>query len=583
MNAHKGDAVRRVLRRSRRSIFQAFLESARRKGGKTLAVIDGDGRKLTYRDIVRGAFAISGPIARRTTKGESVGVLLPTGAGILIAFLAILARGRTPAMLNFTAGARNLKAACNAAEVRRVVTARKFVELAGLEKLIAELSEAVEFIYLEDAKEALTRADKLRALAGPLLPKLLAADPHPDDTGVILFTSGTEGDPKGVVLTHANILANIQQITEHVEIEPTDVFFNPLPAFHCYGLTAGTLWPVMAGYPVVLHPSPLQTKIIPKRIFETSATIILATDTFLNQYMRASEEGGMSSLRIAVCGAERVKDETRQAAERRFSFEVLEGYGVTEASPVVAANQPGDIRAGAVGRLLPGIEARVEPVEGLAEGGRLFIRGPNVMKGYLTPDEPGVVKPLADGWHDTGDVVAFDENGYMSIRGRLKRFAKIGGEMISLAVVENCACAVWPDHLHGAVALPDERKGEQIVLVTAKAGADRGLLLAWARSHGVPELAVPKKIVCVADVPVLGTGKLDYATIQRMAEEGLAALEAAAAEPAPAPTRRELKEAQKRQRAEEKRAAREERAQSAAASDARSDAPDEDPLPKAAE
>lgn len=583
MNAHSGDAARRVLRRSRRSIFQAFLESARRKGGGALAVIDGDGRRLTYRDIVRGAFAISGPIARRSAKGESLGVLLPTGAGILIAFLAILARGRTPAMLNFTAGARNLKAACRAAEVRRVVTAKKFIELAGLEKLIADLSDAVEFIYLEDAKEALTRADKLRAVFGPVLPKLLAADPHPDDTGVILFTSGTEGDPKGVVLTHANILANIQQISEHVDIEPTDVFFNPLPAFHCYGLTAGTLWPVMAGYPVVLHPSPLQTKVIPKRIFETSATIILATDTFLNQYMRASEEGGMSSLRIAVCGAERVKDETRQAAERRFSFEVLEGYGVTEASPVVAANQPGDIRAGTVGRLLPGIEARVEPVEGLTEGGRLFIRGPNVMKGYLTPDEPGVVKPLADGWHDTGDVVAFDENGYMSIRGRLKRFAKIGGEMVSLAVVENCASAVWPDHMHGAVALPDERKGEQIVLVTSKAGADRGLLLAWARSHGVPELAVPKKIVCVEEVPVLGTGKLDYVTIQRMAEEGLAALEAAAAEPAPAPTRRELKEAQKRQRAEEKRAAREERAQSAAASDAHSDAPDEEPLPKAAE
>jgi acyl-[acyl-carrier-protein]-phospholipid O-acyltransferase/long-chain-fatty-acid--[acyl-carrier-protein] ligase len=344
------------------------------------------------------------------------------------------------------------------------------------------------------------------------------------------------------------------------------------------------LWPVLAGYPVVLHPSPLQAKIISKRIFETSATIILATDTFLNQYMRASEEGGMSSLRIAVCGAERVKDETRQAAERRFSFEVLEGYGVTEASPVVAVNQPGDIRAGTVGKLLPGIEARVEPVEGLAEGGRLFIRGPNVMKGYLTPDEPGVVKPLADGWHDTGDVVAFDEDGYMSIRGRLKRFAKIGGEMISLAVVENCAAAVWPDHLHGAVALPDARKGEQIVLVTAKAGADRSLLQAWARSHGVPELAVPKKIVCVEEVPVLGTGKLDYVTIQRMAEEGLAALEAAAAaEPAPEPTRRALKEAQKRQRAEEKRAAREGRAQGATAKDAPCDGPGEEPLPKAAE
>lgn len=577
------DKVRRVLRRSRRSIFQAYVQSAWRKGAKTLAVIDGDGRKLVYQDITRGAFAISGPIARRTAKGEKVGVLLPTGAGVLIAFLAILAGGRIPAMLNFTAGARNIKAACKAAEVRRVVTAKKFIELAGLEKLVEELAGAVDFIYLEDAREEISKLDKARALFGPFLPSLLAANPHPDDTGVILFTSGTEGDPKGVVLSHANILANIEQVAQHVEILPTDIFFNPLPAFHCYGLTAGTLWPVLVGYPVVFHPSPLQTKIIPQRIFDTGATVLFATDTFLQQYMRASDEGGMSSLRLAVCGAERVRDETRQAAEKRFSFEVLEGYGVSEAAPVVAANQPGDIRAGTVGRLLPAIEYRLEAVEGLEGAGRLFVRGPNVMKGYISPDAPGVIKPLADGWHDTGDIVAFDPQGYLSIRGRLKRFAKIGGEMVSLAVVENCATALWPDYLHGAAILPDARKGEQIVLVTSKQDADRSLLLAWAQSHGVPEIAVPKKIVCVEEVPVLGTGKMDYVAVSRLAAEGLAALEArAAAEPEPEPSRRELREAQRRQKAEDKRAMRESKK---AATEAAPGEPanDDEALPKAAE
>ncbi|MEQ8936764.1 MAG: AMP-binding protein, partial [Amphiplicatus sp.] len=422
MNANTdGDKTRRVMRRSRRSIFQAYIQSAWRKGAKTLAVIDGDGRKLAYQDITRGAFAISGPIARRTVKGEKVGVLLPTGAGVLIAFLAILARGRIPAMLNFTSGAKNLRAACKAAQVSRVVTAKKFIEIGGYEKLIEELAGAVDFIYLEDAREQITKADKARALFGPFLPQILAANPDPDETGVILFTSGTEGEPKGVVLSHANILANIEQIAQHVEIAPTDIFFNPLPAFHCYGLTAGTLWPVLVGYPVVFHPSPLQTKIIPKRIFETSATVLFATDTFLQQYMRASDEGGMSSLRLAVCGAERVRDETRQAAEKRFSFEVLEGYGVSEGSPVLAANQPGDIRAGTVGRMLPAIETRLEPVEGLDGAGRLFVRGPNIMKGYISPDAPGVIKPLEDGWHDTGDIVSIDAGGYVSIRGRLKR------------------------------------------------------------------------------------------------------------------------------------------------------------------
>jgi acyl-[acyl-carrier-protein]-phospholipid O-acyltransferase/long-chain-fatty-acid--[acyl-carrier-protein] ligase len=365
-----------------------------------------------------------------------------------------------------------------------------------------------------------------------------------------------------------------------VTLEPTDVFFNPLPAFHCYGLTAGTLWPVLVGYPVVLHPSPLQTKIIPKRIFETSSTVLFATDTFLQQYMRASDEGGMSSLRIAVCGAERVKDETRQTAERRFSFEVLEGYGVTEGSPVLAANQPGDIRPGTVGKMLPAIETRIDPVEGLEGAGRLFVRGPNVMKGYLSPSEPGVLKPLEGGWHDTGDIVSIDEDGYMAIRGRMKRFAKIGGEMVSLAVVENCASAVWPDNLHGAAILPDPKKGEQIILVTDKADADRSLLIAWARSHGVPEIAVPRSIVCVSEVPVLGTGKMDYVAVARLAVEGQAALaEKAALAAEPEPTKRELKEARRQQRHEGRRAARD--ARRAAKEEARPEEPGPDATPEA--
>ena len=249
--------------------------------------------------------------------------------------------------------------------------------------------------------------------------------------------------------------------------------------------------------------------------------MLFATDTFLSQYMRASDEGGMKSLRIAVCGAERVRDETRASAEKRFGFEVLEGYGVTECAPVLAANQPGDIRAGTVGKMLPGIETRLEPVEGLENAGRLMVRGPNVMRGYLSADAPGVLTPPTDGWHDTGDIVALDAKGYLSIRGRLKRFAKIGGEMVSLAVVENCASAVWPDNIHAAAILPDPKRGEQIVLLTDRRDAPRGLLLAWAQSHGVPELSVPKKIISVDEVPVLGTGKIDYVSVKNLAEENL--------------------------------------------------------------
>ena len=515
------ETLRRIERRSRKSIFHALLAASHKKGAGEVALIDGDGRALTYKEIIRASFALGGPLARATSTGEKVGIMLPTGAGAVIALMAAFSQGRTPAMFNFTSGARNLKTAARAAEVKKVVTARKFIEIGKLEGLIKDLEGAVEFLYLEDMKEALTPLDKARAVLGPLLPRLFSASPDPDSLGIILFTSGTEGDPKGVALSHANILSNIYQIAEHVEILPSDIFFNPLPTFHCYGLTAGTLWPILNGYKVVLHPSPLQTKIVPQRIFETGSTVLFATDTFLQQYMRASEDGAMSSLRLAVCGAERVKDETRQAAERRFGFEVLEGYGVTEASPVLAANQPGDIRAGTVGRLLPGVEHRLEDVDGLAGGRRLFVKGPNIMQGYISPDAPGVVIPTDGGWHDTGDIVAFDDDGYMAIRGRMKRFAKIGGEMVSLAVVENCATAVWPDNMHAAAILPDDRKGEQIVLVTDRPSPDRTQLLGWAQNHGVPELAVPKKIVSVAEVPVLGTGKLDYVAIARLAADGV--------------------------------------------------------------
>ena len=559
-----GNPIKRIERRSRRAIFQAYLESARKNGAKTVAVTDGDGKDFTFQDITRASFALGGALGRMTAKDERVGILLPTGAGAVIALFALLSRGRVPAMLNFTSGSKNLLAACKAAQVGRIVTAKKFVELANLDKLISELADAVDIVYLEDVKDQVKPQDKALAILGPIFPSLLSARSDPEEPGVILFTSGTEGAPKGVVLSHRNIVANIEQISAHVVLEPSDKFFNPLPTFHCYGLTAGALWPILNGHPVVFHPSPLQTKIIPKRIFETGSTVLFATDTFLSQYMRASDDGGMSSLRIAVCGAERVRDETRQAAEKRFGFEVLEGYGVTEGSPVLAANQPGDIRSGTVGQMLPGIETRLEPVEGLENAGRLHVRGLNVMKGYLSPDNPGVLAPLEDGWHDTGDIVHIDEEGYVSIRGRLKRFAKIGGEMVSLAVVENCASAVWPDNLHAAAILPDPKKGEQVVLVTDRKDAPRSLLLAWAQSHGVPEIAVPKKIVEVDEVPVLGTGKIDFLTVKTIAEDALIA----AAQPIEAPqepTKKELK-----QRAAEEKAARK-KAEEEAKADSKTD------------
>ena len=275
----------------------------------------------------------------------------------------------------------------------------------------------------------------------------------------------------------------------------------------------------MAGFKAILHPTPLQAKSIVQRVREHQATILFATDTFLGQYARVSDGDDLKSLRFAVCGAERVKDETRSMVRRRFGLDVLEGYGATEAAPVIAVNEVSFNKPGTVGRLVPGMEAQLTAVPGISGAGRLFVRGPNVMKGYVTAERPGVVTPLTDGWHDTGDIVAVDEDGFITIRGRVKRFAKLGGEMVSLAVVENCAASLWPDSGHAAIAVPAPRKGEQIVLVTDYPDATRNDLVSFARNHGVSELAIPGRIVHVDAVPILGTGKIDYAAVERLVKE----------------------------------------------------------------
>jgi acyl-[acyl-carrier-protein]-phospholipid O-acyltransferase/long-chain-fatty-acid--[acyl-carrier-protein] ligase len=434
----------------------------------------------------------------------------------VITVLALSAYGRVPAMLNFTAGEQSLRAALQMAKIQRVVTAHRFIELGKFQELETWLTSAAKMIYLEEVREKLSLFDKVTAAVGSVLPRQVATRASPDTPAVILFTSGTEGEPKGVALSHANILANVEQVRAHIQFYPDDVVFNPLPTFHSFGLTVGALMPLYLGVKAVLHPTPRQPREIVRRIKEHHATILLATDTFVSQYARIAEAAELNTLRLAVCGAERLRDETRQLFRRKYTVELLEGYGVTEAGPVLAANQPGMNRAGTVGHLVAAIDTRIEPVEGIRDGGRLYVKGPNVMLGYMHVDKPGEIVPPPDGWHDTGDVVTLDQDGYLSIRGRLKRFAKIGGESVSLSVVENCASALWPDHQHAALAVPDGRRGESIVLVTTNPDATRSDLLVWVQNHGVPELAVPRRLIRANDIPVLGSGKIDYRAVAQI-------------------------------------------------------------------
>ncbi len=509
------------INRSHKPVFHALVDARSRYGADTPALIDGDERVLTYEEIIRAALALGHALKRGTKLGESVGIMLPTGAGSVIAFFAVSAYGRIPAMLNFTSGIAGLRSALKTAKVKRIVTARRFVELAKAEHIVEAMSKYYEIVYLEDVREKLSLIDKIFAAVGTFVPSLVASHTMHSTPAVILFTSGTEGEPKGVALSHGNLLSNVEQVRAHIPLYQTDILFNPLPTFHCFGLTVGSLMPLLLGIKVVCHPTPLQPHEIVKRIRETGSTILLSTDTFISQYARAGDQGDLNSLRLAVCGAERLRDETRALLRKKYSIELVEGYGVTEAAPVISANQPSANRPGTVGKLMANMESRLEPVEGIANAGRLFVKGPNVMLGYIKPDQPGVIQPPEGGWHDTGDIVSIDGEGFIAIKGRMKRFAKIGGETVSLAVVESIASALWPDHSHAAVALPDGRKGEQIVLVTTNRDANRHDLVGWAHNHGVAELAVPRRILPVGDIPVLGTGKTDYVQVEKTAKATL--------------------------------------------------------------
>ena len=501
-----------------KALFDALLDARDKYGAKKPILEDQDRNPLSYTDLIRASFALGRKIAAMTQPGEHVGVLLPSGAGAVVTFFALHAFGRVPTMLNFTAGLRNLRAACALAGVKRVLTAHKFIELGKLHDIVDALEEKATITYLEDVRGTIGIGDKLFAAVAGAFPRRLRAQAKPSDPGVVLFTSGSFGAPRGVVLSQANLVSNAMQIAAHIDLDPTWVFFNPLPVFHCFGLTGGVILPILTGMKAFQYPSPLHIKQIPPLLKNTGASVLLATDTFVNQYARAAESDELSGLKFIVCGAEKVREETHNLIAEKFgAVPVLEGYGATEASPVIAVNKPDDNRRGTVGALLPGQDWKIEPVEGIAGGGRLLVRGPNIMLGYLRED--GGVDAPEGGWHDTGDVVTVTDDLWVTIKGRVKRFAKIGGEMVSLTAAEDLASAVWPDGRHAVISMPDKKKGEKLVLVTDCQTAAVTSLVAHAQSIGAPELAVPRKILKVMQVPVLGSGKTDYVAIQRMADQ----------------------------------------------------------------
>lgn len=512
-----------------RTIFQAVLDARKIHGGRHKIIEDIERRPLTYNQVLMRAFILGNKIKKDHQPGEYVGVMLPNSVGTLLLFLGLQIHGRVPAMLNFSTGHKGMKAACDVAKIKTVYTSRRFVRVGKLENVVDALAQDVRVIYLDDLIPNVTLFDKLRGLFNMMFAKAAylekARFAKPNDPAVVLFTSGSEGQPKGVVLSHRNILANGVQLSTRIDFTAHDIIFNALPMFHSFGLTAGTLLPLLSGMKAFFYPTPLHYRIVPEMVYETNATIMFGTNTFLKGYARFAHPYDFYSIRYVFAGAEKVHADTRNIWSERFGIRILEGYGATETSPVLASNTPMENKAGTVGQFIPGVEYKLMPVPGVKNGGRLVVKGDNVMLGYLLHDRPGSIQtPSAElglGSYDTGDIVSIDTEGFITIQGRAKRFAKIGGEMVSLTAVEEFVSRTWCDRIHAVVSIADEYRGEQLVLVTNMQQTDRGQLVSAARAEGLAEINIPKRILSVKDVPLLGTGKTNYPAVTELVMQQL--------------------------------------------------------------
>ncbi len=506
------------------SLFAQLMKTAKIHAKKGLFrrpkfVEDIQRKPQSYRDIVIKSFVLGKYLKRRTEPEEHVGLFLPNSVAALCSFFGLTAYDRIPVMLNFSVGAQNMVSMCKTAQVRIVVTSLAFVKTAKMEDAVKMMEEAgVKIIYLEKAAKEIGLWDKINAYLRYKI-KRVPIKKGGNRKAVILFTSGSEGTPKAVVLSHANIISNIKQMSAIETINVTDTVFNALPMFHSFGLVVGTLFPLFEGSKLFLYPSPLHYRVVAEIVYEIGASIMFGTDTFFRGYGRIAHPFDFHNIRFMFGGAEAVKPDTRNIWMERLGIRVLEAYGATECSPVVSANNRIFNRFGSIGKLLPAIEYKIEPVPGIEKGGELVVRGPNIMMGYILPDNPGVLVPLEGGWYHTGDVVEIDEIGFVYIRDRIKRFAKIGGEMVSLNAVHEMVCKAYEtdgEFQYGVVAIPHESKGEQIVLATNNRNVSQDGLHTYIRANAMSELFLPRIILYMEKLPVFATGKADNVTLKKI-------------------------------------------------------------------
>ncbi|MHB8741556.1 MAG: bifunctional acyl-ACP--phospholipid O-acyltransferase/long-chain-fatty-acid--ACP ligase [Sulfuricaulis sp.] len=520
-----GEAMRRIMQemlfqsQPKQTLYTALVDAIEIFGRRRRLVEDITQIEYSYGKLLKMTLGAARLTAKYTHERENVGVLLPNLATTVALLIGLSARRRVPAMLNFMAGVEAMQNACVAANIRTILCSRQFIENAKLDATISAL-QGVRLIFLEDLRPYMSLADRLWVMFGLMFPRWAERRSNPEDPAVVLFTSGSEGKPKGVVLSHRAILSNIAQIRAIIDFSIDDKLLNALPMFHSFGLTGGTLLPILTGAKLFLYPTPLHYRVIPELAYDRGCTILFGTCTFLGNYAKFAHPYDFYRLRYVIAGAEKLTDSVRNLWFEKFGIRILEGYGATETAPVLAVNTPMAYRTGTVGQLLPAIEAKLIPVPGIERGGILHVRGPNVMSGYYCVEHPGRIEPpkaeAGTGWYNTGDIADIDADGFVTILGRVKRFAKVAGEMVSLEIAETIAVCASPAGQHGVSTQADERRGEALVLFTTDNTLTRERLQEVAKKSGHPEIAVPRKIIQVEALPRLGSGKVDYVTLKHM-------------------------------------------------------------------
>jgi acyl-[acyl-carrier-protein]-phospholipid O-acyltransferase / long-chain-fatty-acid--[acyl-carrier-protein] ligase len=507
------------------NVLAAIAETAKQIP-RRIALEDATFTVLTYRRLMVGVDVLAGALARQLAdnggeRRDRVGVLLPNVNAMPVTVLSLWAAGKTPTILNFSSGVATMLGCAQLAGLTHVITSRAFLERAKLD--LAPLTAAgLRLVYLEDVRQTIGRSTKIGALIRHAVApgrSLRRCALRADDTAVVLFTSGSESTPKGVELTHGNLLANIRQALAVMDLTDNDRFFNALPLFHSFGLMGGTLLPLVRGCYTLLYPSPVHYRVIPTMIYERNCTVLLATNTFLNGYARKGHPYDFRTLRYLIAGAEKVQSATLDTWAKKFGVRILEGYGATECSPIISINTWIEPSVGSAGRLLPGMEYRLEPIDGITDGGRLFVRGPNVMKGYLNGEANERFKTL-NGWYDTGDIAEVDALGFLHLRGRMKRFAKVSGEMVSLTAIEDALAGAFPQYGPrcevAIITRPDIDKGEALIAVTNESRLQLPEIRAAVRAKGLSNLAAPRELHAMRSIPKLGTGKVNHRELTRM-------------------------------------------------------------------